>query len=108
LVDAALLAHARPSAHLINIARGTVVDQDALIATLDAGRLAFATLEVTDPEPLPAGHPLWTHPRIRLTPHISTNYAACRAGHLAKILDSFDLFARGQVPTDLVDPATGY
>jgi phosphoglycerate dehydrogenase-like enzyme len=108
LVDADLLARAKPTAHLINIARGSVVDQEALIAALDAGRLAFATLDVTDPEPLPAGHPLWTHPRVRLTPHISTNYAASRQTHLDKILTNYDRFVRGETPADLVDPAAGY
>jgi len=108
LFDAALLARARPTAHLINIARGSVVDQEALIEALDGGRLAFATLDVTDPEPLPEGHRLWTHPKVRLTPHISTNYAASRQAHLEKILTNFDRFTRGEDPADLVDPVTGY
>jgi phosphoglycerate dehydrogenase-like enzyme len=61
----------KPSAHLVNVARGSLVDQPALIAALDAGRLAFASLDVTDPEPLPVGHPLYTHPRVHLSPHVS-------------------------------------
>lgn len=108
LFDADLLAKAKPTAHLINIARGSVIDQEALIAALDSNRLAFATLDVTDPEPLPEGHPLWTHPRVRLTPHISTNYAAVRQAHLEKVLADFDRFVRGDAPGDLVDPAAGY
>jgi phosphoglycerate dehydrogenase-like enzyme len=108
LVDARLLDHARPGAHLINVARGGVVDQDALMATLDAGRLGFATLDVTDPEPLPAGHALWTHPRVRLTPHISTNYTTVLHLLLAKVAGELARFARGELPTDIVDPATGY
>lgn len=108
LVDAALLAHARPHAHLINIARGSIVDQDALLAALDADRLAFATLDVTDPEPLPAGHPLYTHPRIRITPHISSNYLSVRHLLADKIAKDLSRFARGERPSDLVDPALGY
>lgn len=108
LVDAALLSHARPHAHLINIARGSIVDQEALLAALDADRLAFATLDVTDPEPLPAGHPLYTHPKVRITPHISANYLAVRHLLVDKITADLSRFARGERPSDLVDPALGY
>lgn len=108
LVDARLLAQARPGAHLINIARGGVVDQDALIAALDAGRLAFATLDVTDPEPLPDGHPLWTHPKVRLTPHISSNYISFRHRLFDKVANDLTRFAAGERPSDVVDPVAGY
>jgi phosphoglycerate dehydrogenase-like enzyme len=108
LIDADLLAHARPTAHIINIARGSVLDQDALILALDAGRLGFATLDVTDPEPLPADHPLWRHPLVRLTPHVSSNYALVRHVLFDKVAASLDRFARGEAPSDLVDPVQGY
>lgn len=108
LVDARLLAHAKPEAHLINVARGGVLDQEALIAALDAGRLGFATLDVTDPEPLPAGHSLWTHPKVRLTPHISSNYTSVRHRMLEKIASDLSRFARGETPSGIVDPAAGY
>lgn len=71
LVDAALLAECTPGAHLVNIARGGVVDHDALRAALDGGIVACASLDTVDPEPLPAGHWLYTHPQVRLSPHIS-------------------------------------
>lgn len=70
-IEAEVLVRARRGLHLINIARGEIVDDTALLAALDEGILSAATLDVTSPEPLPAGHPFWTHPRIRLTPHIS-------------------------------------
>lgn len=108
LVDAALLSHARPHAHLINVARGSIVDQEALLAALDADRLAFATLDVTDPEPLPAGHPLYTHPKVRITPHISSNYLSVRHLLADKIATDLSRFARGERPSDLVDPVLGY
>lgn len=108
LINADLLAHAKPTAHIINIARGSILDQDALIAGLDAGRLGFATLDVTDPEPLPADHPLWHHPLVRLTPHVSSNYTLVRHVLFDKVAASLDRFARGQAPSDLVDPAEGY
>lgn len=108
LFNADLLSKVKPGAHLINIARGSVVDQDALIAALDRGRLDFATLDVTDPEPLPEGHPLYAHPRVRLTPHISSNYTAVRHRLLEKVTQDISLFAQGLTPSDVVDPARGY
>ncbi|MEJ7933023.1 D-isomer specific 2-hydroxyacid dehydrogenase family protein [Sphingobium sp. AN558] len=108
LVGDALLAQVRPGAHLINVARGSVVDQDALIRALDDGRLGFATLDVTDPEPLPEGHPLYTHPKVRLTPHISSNYQQVRHRLLEKVNDDLTRFIRGEKPTDIVDPVRGY
>jgi len=71
LIDKAALAALRPSAVLVNIARGGIVDSAALVAALKEGRLAGAALDVTDPEPLPAGHPLWDAPNIIITPHIA-------------------------------------
>ena len=108
LIDAALLARAKPTAHLINIARGSVLDQEALIAALDADRLAFATLDVTEPEPLPAEHPLWTHQRVRLTPHVSSNYTTVRHLLFEKVVASLERFVRGEAPNDLVDVQAGY
>lgn len=108
LFDAALFAKVRPGAHLINVARGSVIDQDALLAALDSHRLGFATLDVTEPEPLPGGHPLWTHPRVRLTPHLSSNYLAVRHRLLDKVAADIDRFAQGQTPSDVVDPVRGY
>jgi phosphoglycerate dehydrogenase-like enzyme len=108
LVDADLLRSAKPTAHLINVGRGAVLNQTALLAALDAGQLGFATLDVTEPEPLPADHPLWTHPRVRLTPHISSNYTQVRGALLDKVTLDLDRFLRGEAPSDIVDPVAGY
>jgi phosphoglycerate dehydrogenase-like enzyme len=70
MVDAACLAAMKDDALLVNAARGVVVDTDALLAELQSGRLR-AALDVTDPEPLPAGHPLWSAPGLLLTPHVA-------------------------------------
>jgi phosphoglycerate dehydrogenase-like enzyme len=61
----------KPGAVLVNVARGGVVDQDALLAALDEGRVGGAFLDVVDPQPLPPESPLWSHPRVTITPHIS-------------------------------------
>jgi len=108
LFDRDLLAGVKPGAHLINIARGSVVDQDALLGALDAGQLSFATLDVTDPEPLPAGHPLYSHPKVLLTPHISASYTLARGKLLDKILTDITRVAYGQQPVDVVDRLRGY
>jgi phosphoglycerate dehydrogenase-like enzyme len=70
MVDAEFLAAMKDDALLVNAARGVVVDTDALLAELTAGRLR-AALDVTDPEPLPEGHPLWAAPNLLLTPHVA-------------------------------------
>ena len=71
LLDEAAFAAVKPGVHLVNVARGSLVDQDALLRALDDGRVAMASLDVVDPEPLPDGHPLYRHPSVRLSPHIS-------------------------------------
>jgi phosphoglycerate dehydrogenase-like enzyme len=70
-INAETLKALRPGAHLVNIARGTLIDQEALRVALDDGTVARASLDVTDPEPLPAGHWLFAHPQVFLTPHAS-------------------------------------
>jgi phosphoglycerate dehydrogenase-like enzyme len=70
LVGTEFLAAMKPEAHIVNIARGAIIDDAALKAALDKGRL-WASLDVTDPEPLPEGHWMIGHPRVRVTPHLS-------------------------------------
>jgi phosphoglycerate dehydrogenase-like enzyme len=69
LMGAAALAAMKPTAHLVNVARGRVVDEAALVATLQAGRIAGAALDVTADEPLPQDSPLWAKPNVLVTPH---------------------------------------
>ena len=71
MIGAAELAAMKPSARLINIARGSVVDQDALLTALTSSQIAEAFLDVTTPEPLPADHPLWDVPNAHVTMHLS-------------------------------------
>lgn len=78
VVNATTLAMMQPGSYLVNCARGALVDQDALLAALDSSHLAGAGLDVTEPEPLPVGHPLLTHPRVVVTPHIASSTAIGR------------------------------
>jgi len=101
LVDAAFLAAMPDGAVLVNAARGPVVDTAALFAELTSGRLR-AALDVTDPEPLPAGHPLWSAPGLLLTPHVggSVPLAVDRAFRIAA--EQIRQFAGGNTPSNLV------
>jgi glyoxylate reductase len=78
LIDAAALSSMRPSSILINTARGPIIDQDALHRALSEGTIAGAALDVTDPEPLPAGHPLLSAPNLIIAPHIGSATHAAR------------------------------
>ena len=71
LIDAAVLAALPPTAWLINVSRGALVDEDALLEALRAGRLAGAVLDVVGEEPLPPDSPLWDAPNVTITPHVS-------------------------------------
>ena len=71
LLDAAAFRSVKPGLHLVNVSRGALVDHDALVDALRRGQVGRATLDVTDPEPLPLDHPLRTDPRVWLSPHVS-------------------------------------
>ncbi|MBB3213460.1 phosphoglycerate dehydrogenase-like enzyme [Herbaspirillum sp. Sphag1AN] len=103
-----VLAQAKPGLHLINIARGSLIDDTALLTALDSGRVALATLDVTEPEPLPAGHRYYHHPRVRLSPHISPHTDQLTDALLDKFLGNLQRFRSGQPLTDVLDPARGY
>lgn len=108
LVNDDLLSRAKRGQHLINIARGSLIDNDALLRALDDGRLSRATLDVTQPEPLPANHPFYTHPGIRLSPHTSI-FTPDTVNNLAtQFARNLGLFARGQPLENVIDPARTY
>ncbi len=98
----------KPGVHLVNVARGALVDHDALRRALDAGRVGLATLDCVDPEPLPEGHWLYTHPRVRLTPHISWTGPESHAGLTECFLENLRRFVAGEDLVDRVDPDEGY
>ena len=108
LINAHALSHARPGLHLVNIARGPLVDHDALLKAMDTGQLSAATLDVVDPEPLPPGHALYTHPQVRLTPHISWAGGDVSATSTRKFLDKLARYLKGQALGDVVNGQRGY
>jgi phosphoglycerate dehydrogenase-like enzyme len=102
MVDAGFLAAMPDGALLVNAARGVVVDTDALLAELVAGRLR-AALDVTDPEPLPAGHPLWRAPGLLLTPHVGGAVPETNARAAAAVTDQLARILAGQPLANVVD-----
>jgi phosphoglycerate dehydrogenase-like enzyme len=109
MFGAAEFAAMKPSAWLINIARGDMIDQDALIETLKSRRIAGAFLDPTDPEPLPADHPLWSAPNALITMHLSGRSQTKmfqRAGAL--FLKNLAAFMAGAAMTNVVDLELGY
>ncbi|WP_433655820.1 2-hydroxyacid dehydrogenase [Nocardia sp. CA-128927] len=101
MVDAAFLAAMDDNAILVNIARGSIVDTNALLAELNSGRLR-AALDVTDPEPLPPGHPLWTAPGLLLTPHVGGSSTGSFERGYAVACAEITRFATGEEPKNLV------
>jgi phosphoglycerate dehydrogenase-like enzyme len=108
LIGAAQLESMKPTAVLVNVARGALIDTDALVAGLAAGTIAGAGLDVTDPEPLPDGHPLWDEPRVIITPH-SADTPYMTAPLLAeRIRTNVRALLGGGRFEGVVDPAKGY
>ncbi|MEZ5167127.1 MAG: NAD(P)-dependent oxidoreductase [Acidimicrobiales bacterium] len=108
IVDAALLAAMRDDAWLLNVGRGAHVVTDDLLAALDAGTLAGAVLDVTDPEPLPDGHPLWGRPDVLITPHVGNTAEMGLLRLAAHVEDNVARWLRGESPIGAVDVDAGY
>jgi phosphoglycerate dehydrogenase-like enzyme len=108
VIGARQLAAMSPSGWLVNVGRGAHVDTDALVTALREGTIGGAALDVTDPEPLPDGHPLWSLPNCLITPH-SANPAETSQPRLARrVSDNVGRFARGEPLLGLVDLDAGY
>jgi phosphoglycerate dehydrogenase-like enzyme len=108
LVDAELLSRMPEHAVLVNIARGALIETDALVTALAEGRLAGAALDVTDPEPLPDGHPLWTEPRCLITPHTADTPEMTAPLLAERVRANVAAFAAGEELLGSVDPEAGY
>lgn len=101
LIGARFLSTLRDGAVVVNAGRGSAVDTDALIPELRSGRLR-AALDVTDPEPLPAGHPLWSAPGLLLTPHVAGSTAGAAERGYSVALEQISAYAAGGPPPNLV------
>lgn len=108
MVNAETLAMLPSSARLINVGRGALVVQDAVVEALRSGRLAGAALDVFESEPLPPDSPLWTVPGMIVSPHMSGDALGWRAAVLEVFLDNLERYRAGQPLRNVVDKTSGY
>ncbi len=105
MADTGFFAALKPGAILVNVARGALIDDQALLAALDTPQIASAVLDVFAEEPLPPDNPFWSHPKIRLTSHTSFAGSGVRARWDALFLDNIARFARGETLVNEVPAA---
>jgi D-3-phosphoglycerate dehydrogenase len=108
LIGADELAAMREDAWLVNVSRGTLVDTDALVAALRGGSIAGAALDVTDPEPLPDGHPLWTEPHALITPHVANPDVTLMRDLAGLVGEQVRRLTAGEPLLSPFDPDAGY
>lgn len=102
------LTKVKPGAHIINVARGSLIDEDALIRALDDGRLSLASLDVGVGEPLKSSHRFYSHPKIRLSPHISWTSPRRQERVIGIFVENLHRSIRGEDLLGVVDPTEGY
>jgi phosphoglycerate dehydrogenase-like enzyme len=108
LFDAAMLAHAKPGAWLINVARGALVDERALVRAIRGGELGGAVLDAFREEPLPVDSEMYSTPNLIVTPHTSWSSGRVLDRSIGLFCDNLGRFARGEPLLNLVDPRAGY
>jgi phosphoglycerate dehydrogenase-like enzyme len=108
IFDAALFQVMKPTSFFINVGRGGTVNTEALVSALSKGEIAGAGLDVTDPEPLPAGHPLWRAPNTIITPHYAAWSDVGRERRWLLYRDNLRRFVAGEPLLSVVDPERGY
>ena len=108
IINAARLAKMRPTAYLVNVGRGPLVDDAALVDALQANRIAGAALDVFPVEPLPADSPYWDLPNVLITPHTAAVTGKLWERHHALIADNLQRFLAGQPLLNVVDKKQGY
>ncbi len=108
LVDTAVLGAMRPGAHLVNVGRGPIVDESALLQSLDSGHLAAASLDVFSTEPLPPDNPLWTHPSVVISPHMSGDFVGWRDTLARQFVDNAERWLERLPLVNVVDKRLGF
>lgn len=108
MIDRAALRLMRPDAVLVNVSRGALVDEDALVEALREGRIRGAALDVFATEPLPAGHPLWSLPNVLITPHVSGCTHRFWERHAALLVENIGRYLEGRPLKNVVDKRAGY
>lgn len=108
LLNGPMIGAMKDGAWLVNVARGGLVDTEALVEALQAGKLSGAGLDVTEPEPLPDGHPLWDMDNVIITSHTGNTVAMAIPELLAQVERNLRHFVAGETLEGLVDPALGY
>ena len=108
MIDGSVLAHLKPGAHFINVARGGIVDEAALLEFLSAEQIAGATLDVFAKEPLPQDSPFWTIPNVRLTPHSSSDIVGWQQRVIDLFQDNLERWLRYEPLRNVVQSARGY
>jgi phosphoglycerate dehydrogenase-like enzyme len=108
MVDAAAFAAMKPGATVVNVARGGLIDDDALIEALESGHLGGAVLDALRQEPLPAGHPLWGRPDVLVLPHVTWSSAHTLDDFKWRFAAQLRTWLSGGAPADLVDLDAGY
>lgn len=103
LFDKSRMARMKKGAVLINVGRAAIVDQDALVEAISTGHLGGAVLDVVEPEPLPADHPLWTFENVLLTPHIAAASPRIAERHLATLVENVRRFVNDEPLLNVVD-----
>jgi phosphoglycerate dehydrogenase-like enzyme len=94
--------------HVVNVARGGLIDQEALSRALDSERVGLATLDCVAPEPLPEGHWLYSHPKVRLSAHISWSTPVSHSGLMERFVENLGRYTQGEALEYLVDPIEQY
>lgn len=108
MLDAAAFAAMKPSAYLVNIARGAILDEPAMLAALREGRIAGAALDTFEQEPLPPESPLWSLPNVTITPHATAGSPRMRERQIGLFLENLRRFRNGEPLRNVVDKAAGY
>lgn len=108
ILNETTFARCKPGMHLINVARGGLIDEQALLNALESGQVGLASLDVAEKEPVPAGHWMYSHPRVRLSPHVSWNSSDAFDRLTNRFLENLKRYSSGEPLLGRVDFNRGY